>query len=402
MTDHDALGSWPLRDVAVPSPGSPTTRQILSAALRRTMRGLVSVPTAGIDAVEVAAYRDLVAVLAGMARAEPGALASLVRRPNVGTLVRALQDPARGDLDRPSCLRQLVGAVTAELVDMPHGQTTLRTTSFAAGWTWWARRARVSMPEGAEALVLRGGALMAEVGGRQVAVGVETADSAGPLFAAIDETAWLCRADDSPLAHLEAHPDKEGNAVDLGGRSVATWTEALRAALDLIDEFFPPMRADIRLVLQQVIPVGYDAQRHSSASFAENLGTVYASLHDDPMTMAEAVIHEVSHNKLNALLDLDPLLHNAFSTGHVSPVRPDPRPLHGILLAVHALLPVAELYARMKAARHPWSQGAAFERRYAQIVAGNREGTSTLLSKGRPTAVGDKVLAEFVARTTAE
>ena len=73
------------------------------------------------------------------------------------------------------------------------------------------------------------------------------------------------------------------------------------------------------------------------------------------MIMTEAIIHEFQHNKFNVSAYSAEYLTNAFHPLYKSPVRPDPRPLWGILLAVHAFLPVAELYRRMRDAGHPWA-----------------------------------------------
>ncbi len=151
----------------------------------------------------------------------------------------------------------------------------------------------------------------------------------------------------------------------------------------------------MRLFVRQVVPVGYDAERHLSASYQEAIGTLYLTLHPQLMTMTEALIHEFSHNKLGALLELDPLLENAFHPLYKSPVRPDPRPLHGVLLAVHAFQPVARLYERMIEADHPRARSADFRRRYQQILATNREGAETVLTHGVPTEVGAAVLDEI-------
>jgi len=109
------------------------------------------------------------------------------------------------------------------------------------------------------------------------------------------------------------------------------------------------------------------------------------------MTMVEALVHEFSHNKLNALLDLDDVLENAFVPLYPSPVRPDPRPLLGVLLAVHAFVPVARLYEKMQQAGD--SRGRAA--RFSQVLEINREGTQLLQAHARPTAVGQGVLDEL-------
>jgi HEXXH motif-containing protein len=109
------------------------------------------------------------------------------------------------------------------------------------------------------------------------------------------------------------------------------------------------------------------------------------------MTMTEALVHEFSHNKLNALFELDDVLDNAFSPLVRSPVRPDPRPLHGVLLAVHAFVPVARLYEKMREA----GDERATEARFAEIVRINREGTEVLQAHARPTAIGKGLMDEL-------
>lgn len=209
-------------------------------------------------------------------------------------------------------------------------------------------------------------------------------------FHAIERDLVLATVDVNPLAMLEAHPDKAGNAIDLGGRAPGEWCAALRDALAVIAEHLPIVREELDLVVQQVVPVGYDAERHLSASYAEAVGTIYLTLHPNVLTMVEALIHEHQHNKLNALLDLDPILENDPDERYPSPVRPDPRPLFGVLLAVHAFLPVEALYrARIGAgARH-------LEARHAAIVRKNRDGAAVLAAHARPTRIGRALLDEI-------
>ena len=95
------------------------------------------------------------------------------------------------------------------------------------------------------------------------------------------------------------------------------------------------------------------------------------------------------------VLDHDAVLENAFHPLYRSPVRPDPRPLHGVLLAVHAFLPVARLYERMIEDGAPGSDHPDFRRRYAQIIGKNREGAAVLLEHARPTPIGAGVLEEI-------
>ncbi len=149
------------------------------------------------------------------------------------------------------------------------------------------------------------------------------------------------------------------------------------------------------VVLQQIIPVGADDEKHLSASYGEAIGTIYVTLHPNAMTMTEAVVHELSHNKLNAALELGPLLENAHAPLFSSPVRPDPRPLHGVLLAVHAFLPVAAMYRAMIDAGDPLAESDRFRERFRQIARGNHEGMTVLLEHARPTLEGRALLDEL-------
>jgi HEXXH motif-containing protein len=149
------------------------------------------------------------------------------------------------------------------------------------------------------------------------------------------------------------------------------------------------------LYVSQIVPVGVFDSQHLSASYREALGTLYLSLHPNPMTMTEALIHEFQHNKLNALFELDDVLENAFSPLYRSPVRPDPRPLHGVLLAVHAFLPIARLYERMQVDGHAFAAHGSFGTRYRDIVAINQEGAGVVLEHGVPTPIGAGLLDEI-------
>jgi HEXXH motif-containing protein len=150
----------------------------------------------------------------------------------------------------------------------------------------------------------------------------------------------------------------------------------------------------MELYLCQIIPVGVDREKHLSASYREAIGTIYLTLHPDLMTMTEALIHEFQHNKLNALFEVDKVLDNAFSPLYPSPIRPDPRPLAGVLLAVHAFLPVAHLYERMIAERHPETSHPGFRERFAQVISINHEGVD-VLRHGQPSPVGAGLLDEI-------
>ncbi len=213
----------------------------------------------------------------------------------------------------------------------------------------------------------------------------------------VDDVAHFATVDHNPIAAFEAHPDKRGNSVDLGDRPEAEWVDVLEQSFALVETFLPQTFAEMRLALHEVIPVGYDEVRHLSASYREGIGTIYLTLHPNVMTMTEAVVHEFQHNKLNvASYDVD-FIENAFHPLYPSPVRPDPRPLWGILLAVHAFLPVAELLRRIRDGGHPLATQSGFDARLSEIDLKNHEGMEMLRANAKLTSPGVALFGDLEA-----
>jgi HEXXH motif-containing protein len=242
-------------------------------------------------------------------------------------------------------------------------------------------------------LCLAGGVLSAE----ECLAGIEAVSSgSGAPRVQVASGVHLALEDTNPLRDIEAHPGKDGNTLDLGGRAPDVWVAALRAALDAIDEVLPEWSSGIRpFAMSRFVPVGYDPVEHRSASFREAPGLAYLSLHPDPLTMAEAIMHEAQHSALNLLSWFDPLLTNDPAQLAASPLRPDPRPLLGVLLAAHAFVPVAALHLRLASRNHPLSEGPRFAERRAEVCAANTEALEVLEAAARPTTAGARVLQDL-------
>jgi len=219
----------------------------------------------------------------------------------------------------------------------------------------------------------------------------------GERFVGVGDLQVLALVDNNPISDFEAHPDKEGNQLSCGEAEPGAWVRSLEEALSRVARYMPELRAEMDLLLQQFIPVGTDERAHLSASYRELIGHVYLTLHPRNMTMTEAVIHEYQHNKINMLFHVDAVMENAFQPLYPSPVRPDPRPLHGVLLAAHAFVPVAELYRRMEEAGDEECERPGFERRFREIIASNEEAVSVLREHAKPTEAGREVLDELFA-----
>lgn len=388
-------------DLILPDEGSHTARDILSLSLRRVMgqlRGILrKAPQEPQEGAEAAAVLGALDELFGRL---PGAIASVLRAPTVGGPLRCLRAALGPDGD-PARAVHLARTVRAQLAFALWSEGSL-----PGPLTLTQLPSQVLAPRVNLAVALDGARSLAFDGPR---VTVVRDDGAVTFTAdALPDVPWVSRpyhpvagnitlalADNNPLAMFEAHPDKRGNAIDLGDRPASAWCDTLRESLDLIARWLPDLRGEIDLFLHQFVPVGYDDHRHLSASYQEAIGTIYLTLHPSLMTMTEAVIHEFSHNKLNALFELDPVLENAFWPLYTSPVRPDPRPLHGIVLAVHAFQPIARMYERMIEAGDPLAKRGDFLQRYDKIRKINHEGATVVLAHGKPTASGRGLLDEM-------
>ncbi len=214
---------------------------------------------------------------------------------------------------------------------------------------------------------------------------------------AITPTLDLALIDRNPLRSIEDHPDKDGNALDLGGHPIAAWTRSITDAVAAIAAALPALHDELAVTLRRVVPVGFDADQHRSCSYREAPGLVYLSLHPGSLTMAEAIVHETQHTKLNLLSWIDPILTNPPDQRVDSPARPDPRPLLGVLLAAHAFVPIAVLHHALAAIDHPLARDPGFAARRAHVHDGNAAALATLRDHARPTPTGARVIAALEA-----
>ena len=348
--------------------------------------------------------------LAASARASSAATLEAIGSEDVLPPVLAM---ASGLADADACLRAAVppllvalgsvrgGLPETVLWDVPIGALPLVAHGVLARFTP-AARGLVASPSGVE-IRLGGGALLPADRLRPGA-SIPEVELVPTFFPVPGSSAHLSLHDANPLAMLEEHPDKKGNAVDLGGRAPGDWTAALSEALELVRLALPTVHAELEGSLRRIVPVGFEPERHLSASYREAPGLVYLTLHPSALTLAEAIVHETQHGKLNVLGWFDPALSNGRTTWTPSPVRPDLRPLSGVLLAVHAFVPVAAMHLRLAELGHPITHTPEFAMRRAQVIAGNERGLEIVRRLGEPTAIGRQLLGvlEELHRATRE
>lgn len=371
----------PAAFLTLPAPGdtrfASIERKVRLLALRQLLRSTERHP---------ALYEALFAAT----RADKAVLPGLLASPDLLTPLLCLE---AGLIPREQALASVVPGLLAALVQrglLPHALIWERPVELLVlGTQAWRfqppARALAAFPGGVELDLGEAGRLP-----------LDTLPATQP-FSPLVPGLHLSTLDSNPLAMTEAHPDKQGNALDLGGRSESDWVAALQQALALVQQALPEWWAELGPSLRRIVPVGYQPELHLSASYREAPGLAYLTLHPSPITMAEAIVHEAQHSRLNCLLWLDAVLENGWTDWTDSPVRPDLRPLMGVLLAVHAFVPVAALHARLAEAGHPLAQGPDFARRRLQVLSGNARGLAIVQERARATALG-RILVDELAR----
>ncbi|HMV67762.1 MAG TPA: HEXXH motif-containing putative peptide modification protein [Myxococcota bacterium] len=408
MSDYDLPSSW----LVLPTAGDRTMVEIQHQVRKIALRQLLTFPLAQLAPETRRPLTAVRRVLADVARAQSATLFDALGNPDVLTplLVLDAGEAVTGvTADRmiraavPALLAHLAhrarkGAIPeAVLWDLPidalPDATGLRLFRFdppARGLTVDPLGLELRLADGRPVRVPEGAAAID---------GVPGLTTERPFHRVHPDLPRLCLStyDSNPLSMFEAHPDKDGNAISLGDRSLEAWLDALRRALDIVRDTLPTWFEEIKVTARRFVPVGYLPERHLSATYREAPSVAYLTLCESTMTMAEALIHETQHTKVNLLSYVDPVLHNGMTCWTPSPVRPDLRPLWGVLLAVHAFVPVAAMHYRLAALDHPVTQTERFPRRRAEVIAGNHRGMEIVLEHSDASDQGRRMIDEMRA-----
>ncbi|MER9427308.1 HEXXH motif-containing putative peptide modification protein [Mesorhizobium sp. M0408] len=120
--------------------------------------------------------------------------------------------------------------------------------------------------------------------------------------------------------------------------------QLLLRALTAADQYLPECLAWVRSRTQVIVPLRKVSGEHASSSSASTLpGVVFLTLHNE-LQAIEALVHETAHQHLFMAETAGPLVDPRHTSNYKSPLRDDPRPLRGILLACHALAYIAAYY----------------------------------------------------------
>jgi len=379
----------PALALTLPTDGGRTTKALYSAFLKSIAAGLFRLPETS--------FPERLRPLASGLRAHLRSLGKdvvfdLLRRPQVHAFLRCAltaTDPDEG--------REMAGKLLFQTLFEMAADGTLPDGERA-----WPSAPPLPRLASQTHGVLQGvdeAETLAFANGRVIVDGADRAITADPeAFHAVEPGLRFALADPNPVSEFSDHPEVEGNAVTLGDADVATWLQGLRDCLRVIEDFTPGIRAEMRLVLQQLIPVGTASEHHASCSYKDAIGSIYLTLNHRLLTMAEALIHEFQHNKLYLLFHADPVMKNADWPLFASPLRPDPRPLRGHLLGAHAFVPIAELYRRIEQSGSELRHLGGFRERFGQVIEKNGAALATLMEHAVASARGQELIDDLVER----
>ncbi len=150
--------------------------------------------------------------------------------------------------------------------------------------------------------------------------------------------------DNNPDNNVINHPDHTWEGMLWWGeKTPEEWNAVFSKAFEMLKEINYSFFMELQWMIQKIIPMNTSHGVHNSCTYRQCIGTLYLWYTIDTdfpeLNIIEALIHESSHNKFNLIAQSETLYNNNSDQNYYSPYRPDARPLHGVLIWVHALVP---------------------------------------------------------------
>ncbi len=130
------------------------------------------------------------------------------------------------------------------------------------------------------------------------------------------------------------------------GNGLESLDRELGRSIQMIREVWPDALCDLDAFWKATFPMSMPTERWNSASTGDLPFCIQITVREEawPYLLAESIIHEVSHVKLDLAMELAPLIENDSRKIYLHPWRPDLRPMSGVLLGAHAFLAVMVFY----------------------------------------------------------
>lgn len=174
--------------------------------------------------------------------------------------------------------------------------------------------------------------------------------------------------------------------VGISGVNLGQNTKVITAALDLLRCDCEPQYDWVRSVIRRVGFLDAPEGNLSSSSSPALYGTIGITAFQDPVSIAEMLVHEASHQHFFIAKRLGQIHDGTDDTLHFSPMAGKRRPLEPLLLAFHALGNMALMYASL--AKRQDGFGAYSARRLQEVLAQANDLGQTIAGNAALTALG--------------
>lgn len=251
------------------------------------------------------------------------------------------------------------------------------------GWCYSLQNSASPLPEDIDAQVVKLPILI-----RRIAQSHKRAELHEGIFGAkidvgaddLDSASARSRAE---LTAEEIH----GNRCQVNVLSALTSEQisVVRCAFDTIWKRWPEVHQEIEEFVQQltffesVRIIGFvDFQSHGSIFLRRE------TIEEDAVRLAEEIIHESCHVRLNSILAVEPLFLNGEEALYSSPLRQEPRPMFGVFHQMYVLSRLLFFYDRFATETH--------RERRAWIAQALQESFAVVSMHAQPTPAGANLI----------
>ncbi|HEX5120262.1 MAG TPA: HEXXH motif-containing putative peptide modification protein [Pseudonocardiaceae bacterium] len=331
-------------------------------------------------------------VLATAESRAPDVVRQVILYPPVGVwLHRAVvaaiagRDVTFADLNRMAAAAAIRSDVPCDLaLPVQHGAVVLPTVgslrlpgSFPAGF------ARLRHGTAGTVINALDGRLAVTIDPYRVAAGFRPSPIHTTTAAGVELSVWI--DDTDPYREFdEARPPHESSSIEL-----LEWRKLLDEAWDTLVHRHPRWAREIGAGVSVVTPAVHN-RTSSGFSSAGAIGAIALPAGQSVLELAETLVHEFQHSKLNAVARLVDLVEDDTGGRFYAPWRPDPRPLSGMLHGIYAFVSVAEFWLAQADQVPPSPNGAlllAHRRRQVAWALESMAGSTGL------TEAGDELVA---------
>ncbi|MEV6640355.1 HEXXH motif domain-containing protein [Amycolatopsis sp. NPDC051371] len=186
------------------------------------------------------------------------------------------------------------------------------------------------------------------------------------------------------------------NPLDQPGYS--EWTKLIDEAWQILTSHYPGFATELASGMSTLVPLETESS-FTGASSSIAFGAIAMTSKYSAVDLAEALVHELQHSKMNALLDLVDLVDPNFSELLYAPWRDDPRPASGLLHGIFAFLTAVEFWRVQLGQDEAGGRHAQFSYAYRRQQV--RQTADVLLASGALTDLGRFFVESLSARLTA-